>query len=53
MEEMSQGISENQFLEFGSFSGYMFGTRIQTIKDIHNEGKVAVLDIEPQVRVTS
>lgn len=48
MEEMSQGISENQFLEFGSFSGYMFGTRIQTIKDIHNEGKVAVLDIEPQ-----
>ncbi|XP_056393901.1 55 kDa erythrocyte membrane protein isoform X3 [Hyla sarda] len=48
VEEMSQGISENQFLEFGSFSGYMFGTKIQTIKDIHNEGKVAVLDIEPQ-----
>ncbi|CAJ0938778.1 unnamed protein product, partial [Ranitomeya imitator] len=48
VEEMSQGISENQFLEFGSFSGYMFGTKIQTIKDIHNDGKVAVLDIEPQ-----
>ncbi|XP_075180195.1 55 kDa erythrocyte membrane protein [Anomaloglossus baeobatrachus] len=48
VEEMSQGISENQFLEFGSFSGYMFGTKIQTIKDIHNDGKVSVLDIEPQ-----
>ncbi|XP_073429221.1 55 kDa erythrocyte membrane protein isoform X2 [Dendrobates tinctorius] len=48
VEEMSRGISENQFLEFGSFSGYMFGTKIQTLKDIHNDGKVAVLDIEPQ-----
>ncbi|XP_063792966.1 55 kDa erythrocyte membrane protein [Pseudophryne corroboree] len=47
-ENMSQGISENQFLEYGSFSGFMFGTKIQTVKDIHKEGKVAVLDIEPQ-----
>ncbi|XP_075040791.1 55 kDa erythrocyte membrane protein [Mixophyes fleayi] len=48
VEEMSQGISENQFLEFGSFSGFMFGTKIQTVKNIHKEEKVAVLDIEPQ-----
>ncbi|XP_053554884.1 55 kDa erythrocyte membrane protein [Bombina bombina] len=47
-EEMSRTISENHFLEFGSFNGYMFGTKIQTVKDIHKDGKVAVLDIEPQ-----
>ncbi|XP_063288449.1 55 kDa erythrocyte membrane protein isoform X1 [Pelobates fuscus] len=47
-EEMSRAISENQFLEFGSFNGYMFGTKVHTVKEIHKDGKVAVLDIEPQ-----
>lgn len=48
VDDMSKAISENLFLEFGSFNGYMFGTKVQTVTDIHNEGKVAVLDIEPQ-----
>uniref|UniRef100_A0A8C5MK10 Membrane protein, palmitoylated 1 n=1 Tax=Leptobrachium leishanense TaxID=445787 RepID=A0A8C5MK10_9ANUR len=47
-DEMTQAISENLFLEFGSFSGYIFGTKIQTVKEIHVKGKVAILDIEPQ-----
>ncbi|KAM4664398.1 55 kDa erythrocyte membrane protein [Discoglossus pictus] len=47
-EDMSKAISDNHFLEFGSFSGYMFGTKIQTVQDIHKQGKVALLDIEPQ-----
>ncbi|NP_001079689.1 membrane protein, palmitoylated 1 L homeolog [Xenopus laevis] len=47
-EEMSRAISENEFLEYGSFSGYMFGTKIQTVKELHKDGKVAILDIEPQ-----
>eukprot|EP00079_Xenopus_tropicalis_P034744 XP_017948515.1 PREDICTED: 55 kDa erythrocyte membrane protein isoform X1 [Xenopus tropicalis] len=47
-EEMSRAISENEFLEYGSFSGYMFGTKIQTVKEVHKDGKVAILDIEPQ-----
>ncbi|KAM5145759.1 55 kDa erythrocyte membrane protein [Mantella aurantiaca] len=48
VEVMSKAISENLFLEYGSFSGFMFGTKFQTVTDIHKEGKVAVLDIEPQ-----
>lgn len=48
VDDMSKAISENLFLEFGSFNGYMFGTKFQTVTDIHNAGKVAVLDIEPQ-----
>ncbi|XP_072287390.1 55 kDa erythrocyte membrane protein [Pyxicephalus adspersus] len=48
VDEMSKAISENLFLEFGSFNGYMFGTKFQTVTDIHKDGKVAVLDIEPQ-----
>uniref|UniRef100_A0A8C5MM08 Membrane protein, palmitoylated 1 n=1 Tax=Leptobrachium leishanense TaxID=445787 RepID=A0A8C5MM08_9ANUR len=50
-DEMTQAISENLFLEFGSFSGYIFGTKIQTVKEIHVKGKVAILDIEPQLLV--
>ncbi|KAM9325293.1 55 kDa erythrocyte membrane protein [Gastrophryne carolinensis] len=48
VDEMSKAISENQFLEFGSFNGYMFGSKFQTVTDLHKEGKVAILDIEPQ-----
>ncbi|XP_077321325.1 55 kDa erythrocyte membrane protein [Lithobates pipiens] len=48
VDDMSKAISENLFMEFGSFNGYMFGTKFQTLTDIHKEGKVAVLDIEPQ-----
>ncbi|XP_068104197.1 55 kDa erythrocyte membrane protein [Hyperolius riggenbachi] len=46
--DMSKGISENKFLEYGSFNGYMFGTKFQTVTDIHKDGKVTILDIEPQ-----
>lgn len=48
VDDMSKAISENLFMEFGSFNGYMFGTKFQTLTDIHKEGKVAVLYIEPQ-----
>uniref|UniRef100_A0A8C5WJZ8 Guanylate kinase-like domain-containing protein n=1 Tax=Leptobrachium leishanense TaxID=445787 RepID=A0A8C5WJZ8_9ANUR len=47
-DEMTQAISENLFLEFRSFHGYIFGTKIQMVKEIHVKGKVAILDIEPQ-----
>lgn len=48
VDDMNKAISQNLFMEFGSFNGYMFGTKFQTVTDIHNEGKVALLDIEPQ-----
>ncbi|XP_012589923.1 PREDICTED: coagulation factor VIII [Condylura cristata] len=47
-EEMTRGISANEFLEFGSYHGNMFGTKFETVRQIHAQGKVAVLDIEPQ-----
>uniref|UniRef100_A0A665XBG5 55 kDa erythrocyte membrane protein n=1 Tax=Echeneis naucrates TaxID=173247 RepID=A0A665XBG5_ECHNA len=30
------------------FQGNMFGTKIETIQKIHEQGKIAVLDVEPQ-----
>uniref|UniRef100_A0A3P9MZ47 55 kDa erythrocyte membrane protein n=1 Tax=Poecilia reticulata TaxID=8081 RepID=A0A3P9MZ47_POERE len=47
-EDMTKCISKNELLEYGSFQGFMFGTKFETIHKIHDQGKVAVLDIEPQ-----
>uniref|UniRef100_A0A3Q2NYE3 55 kDa erythrocyte membrane protein n=1 Tax=Fundulus heteroclitus TaxID=8078 RepID=A0A3Q2NYE3_FUNHE len=47
-EDMTKCISKNELLEYGSFQGFMFGTKFETIHKIHEQGKVAVLDIEPQ-----
>ncbi|XP_076024899.1 55 kDa erythrocyte membrane protein [Genypterus blacodes] len=45
---MSKSISANELLEYGSFQGHMFGTKIDTIQKIHEQGKIALLDVEPQ-----
>ncbi|XP_061753837.1 55 kDa erythrocyte membrane protein isoform X2 [Nerophis ophidion] len=47
-EAMSKGIANNELLEYGSFQGNMFGTKIETIHKIYEEEKIALLDIEPQ-----
>ncbi|KAM8897285.1 55 kDa erythrocyte membrane protein isoform 2-T2 [Spinachia spinachia] len=47
-EAMTKCISANQLLEYGSFQGYMFGTKTETIHKIHEQDKIALLDIEPQ-----
>lgn len=48
-DAMTKCISENALLEYGSFQGNMFGTKIETIQKIHEQGKIALLDVEPQV----
>uniref|UniRef100_A0A671TTE1 55 kDa erythrocyte membrane protein n=1 Tax=Sparus aurata TaxID=8175 RepID=A0A671TTE1_SPAAU len=47
-EAMTKSISGNELLEYGSFQGNMFGTKIETIQKIHEQGKIALLDVEPQ-----
>ncbi|XP_005994799.1 55 kDa erythrocyte membrane protein [Latimeria chalumnae] len=48
-DEMTKSIAANEFLEYGSFQGCMFGTKFETIQKIHEQGKIAILDIEPQI----
>ncbi|XP_061596028.1 55 kDa erythrocyte membrane protein isoform X1 [Cololabis saira] len=47
-EAMTKCISGNELLEYGSFQGFMFGTKFDTIQKIHEQGIVSVLDVEPQ-----
>uniref|UniRef100_A0A452URE4 55 kDa erythrocyte membrane protein n=1 Tax=Ursus maritimus TaxID=29073 RepID=A0A452URE4_URSMA len=47
-KKMTKNISANEFLEFGSYQGNMFGTKFETVHQIHEQDKIAILDIEPQ-----
>ena len=38
-EWMEQEIKENRFLEYGEHNGNLYGTHIQSIKDVINGGK--------------
>ncbi len=51
-DEMTKCIIGNELLEYGSYQGHMFGTKIETVLKIHEQGKIAVLDVEPQVKST-
>lgn len=41
-------ISANEYLEYGTHEDAMYGTKLDTIRRIHAEGKMAILDVEPQ-----
>lgn len=45
---MLQDIANNEYLEYGTHEGAMYGTKLDTIKEIHRKGFVAILDVEPQ-----
>ncbi len=47
-EEMMADIAANEYLEYGTHEDAMYGTKLETIRRIHGEGKVAILDVEPQ-----
>ncbi|XP_061678674.1 peripheral plasma membrane protein CASK isoform X2 [Syngnathoides biaculeatus] len=47
-EQMTQDISNNEYLEYGSHEDAMYGTRLETIRQIHRRGLLAILDVEPQ-----
>nr|CAI5827603.1 unnamed protein product [Callosobruchus analis] len=45
---MMSDIAANEYLEYGTHEEAMYGTKLDTIRRIHQEGKVAILDVEPQ-----
>ncbi|XP_052004851.1 peripheral plasma membrane protein CASK isoform X14 [Xyrauchen texanus] len=47
-DQMMQDISNNDYLEYGSHEDAMYGTRLETIRKIHEQGLVTILDVEPQ-----
>ncbi|XP_064103840.1 peripheral plasma membrane protein CASK-like isoform X4 [Macrobrachium nipponense] len=47
-DEMMADIAANEYLEYGTHEDAMYGTKLETIRKIHGEGRMAILDVEPQ-----
>lgn len=51
-EQMMMEIAANEYLEYGTHEEAMYGTKLETIRQIHGQSLMAILDIEPQVTTT-
>ncbi|CAI5455732.1 unnamed protein product [Caenorhabditis angaria] len=47
-DQMMTDIQNNEYLEYGTHEDSMYGTKLETIRNIHKSGKIAILDVEPQ-----
>ncbi|XP_064615680.1 peripheral plasma membrane protein CASK-like [Liolophura sinensis] len=47
-EKMMLDIANNEYLEYGTHEEAMYGTKLITIRRIHERNLVAILDVEPQ-----
>ena len=50
---MLADVEQNKYLEFGSHEGAMYGTKLDTVRNIIAQGKMPLLDVEPQVCVNA
>jgi len=48
-DSMLADIAMHAYLEYGSYDGALYGTKLDTIHQIHADGLIAVIDVEPQV----
>lgn len=39
-EEMEEEIKENKFLEYGEYNGNLYGTHLDSIRDVIKSGKI-------------
>lgn len=46
-EEMEEQIQENKFLEYGEHNGNLYGTHMDSIRDVIAQGKMCILDCSP------
>ncbi|XP_056391031.1 MAGUK p55 subfamily member 4 isoform X3 [Hyla sarda] len=41
-------IYSHSFLEYGEYKGHMYGTSVDTVKEVLDAGKICIIDLEPQ-----
>ncbi|XP_050302662.1 protein PALS2 isoform X5 [Anthonomus grandis grandis] len=46
-ESMEEDIKNNKFLEYGEFNGHLYGTHLDSIRDVIQQGKMCILDCSP------
>ena len=45
---MEYGIKHHEFLEYGDFNSHLYGTKLDSIRVIIDDGKTCILDASPQ-----
>uniref|UniRef100_H2XJZ0 Guanylate kinase-like domain-containing protein n=1 Tax=Ciona intestinalis TaxID=7719 RepID=H2XJZ0_CIOIN len=45
---MMHEIKNNHYLEYGTHENACYGTKLETIRNIHQNNRMAILDVEPQ-----
>ena len=48
-ETMEEEIREHKFLEYGEHNGHLYGTKLDSIREVIRQGKMCVLDCSPNV----
>lgn len=46
--EMEEEIKNHKFLEYGEYNGHLYGTHLDTIREVIKQGKMCILDCSPQ-----
>lgn len=46
-DDMEQDIREHKFLEYGEHNNHLYGTSLDSIRDVIKQGKMCVLDCNP------
>ncbi|KAF2898279.1 hypothetical protein ILUMI_07895 [Ignelater luminosus] len=46
--EMEEEIKKHKFLEYGEYNGHLYGTHLDTIREVIKQGKMCILDCSPQ-----
>ncbi|XP_066254823.1 protein PALS2 isoform X2 [Euwallacea similis] len=46
-EQMEEDIKNNRFLEYGEYNGHLYGTHLDSIREIIKQGKMCILDCSP------
>ncbi|GAB0191689.1 MAGUK p55 subfamily member 4 [Grus japonensis] len=50
-ETFENMVYSHRMLEYGEYKGYLYGTSIDAVRTVLDEGKICVIDLEPQVMV--
>ena len=47
--EMEQDIRAGKYLEHGDYEGSLYGTKVDSIREVMRSGKMCILDVNPTV----
>lgn len=47
-EQMEREITEGKYLEYGEYQDHLYGTKLDTIREVIRSGKMCVIDCNPQ-----